>query len=175
MHALVVVLGELEARADLDGRGEDERLAGLELFELLSEEDRLQLSESIRRREVAAGDTLFQSGEPGDSLFVVRAGQMELSIKDRTRSFSARCSGCVSPGSPSSMRSASVRVISMIFTSLRRATFSPGSPDCFVPKNWPGPRISMSASASSKPSVVSSISSRRRRASSLGSSDNSRQ
>jgi uncharacterized membrane protein len=57
-------------------------LAKNELFEQLTEEDRAQLAQVVDRRELAAGTTLFQAGEPGESLFVVSAGEVELFIKD---------------------------------------------------------------------------------------------
>jgi uncharacterized membrane protein len=57
-------------------------LAEVELFEHLNEEDRLRLAEVVDLRPLTAGTTLFQAGEPGDSLFVVRSGEMELFIKD---------------------------------------------------------------------------------------------
>lgn len=57
-------------------------LAKNELFEQLSEEDRAQLAQVVDRRELAAGTTLFQAGEPGESLFVVSSGEVELFIKD---------------------------------------------------------------------------------------------
>ena len=57
-------------------------LVGVELFEHLSDEDRHSLAEVIDRRPLKAGETLFKAGEPGDSLFVVQAGEVELFIKD---------------------------------------------------------------------------------------------
>ncbi|HEX3578695.1 MAG TPA: DUF1003 domain-containing protein [Thermoanaerobaculia bacterium] len=57
-------------------------LAKNELFEQLTEEDRAQLALVVDRRELTAGTTLFQAGEPGESLFVVSAGEVELFIKD---------------------------------------------------------------------------------------------
>jgi uncharacterized membrane protein len=57
-------------------------LAKNELFEQLTEEDRAQLALVVDRRELEAGTTLFQAGEPGESLFVVSAGEVELFIKD---------------------------------------------------------------------------------------------
>jgi CRP/FNR family cyclic AMP-dependent transcriptional regulator len=57
-------------------------LAKNELFEQLTEEDRAQLALVVDRRELAAGTTLFQAGEPGESLFVVSSGEVELFIKD---------------------------------------------------------------------------------------------
>jgi uncharacterized membrane protein len=57
-------------------------LAQVELFEHLNEEDRVRLAEVVDLRTLAAGATLFNAGEPGDSLFVVRDGEVELFIKD---------------------------------------------------------------------------------------------
>jgi CRP/FNR family transcriptional regulator, cyclic AMP receptor protein len=57
-------------------------LAKNELFEQLTEEDRAQLAQVVDRRELPAGTTLFQAGEPGESLFVVSTGEVELFIKD---------------------------------------------------------------------------------------------
>jgi len=57
-------------------------LAKNELFEQLTEEDRAQLALVVDRRELPAGTTLFQAGEPGESLFVVSRGEVELFIKD---------------------------------------------------------------------------------------------
>ena len=57
-------------------------LADVELFEHLSDEDRSRLAEVIDQRALAAGETLFTTGEPGESLYVVRSGEIELFIKD---------------------------------------------------------------------------------------------
>lgn len=57
-------------------------LAELEIFEHLQAEDRERLGAVIESIEVPAGETLFRTGEPGDSLFIVRSGEMELYIKD---------------------------------------------------------------------------------------------
>jgi uncharacterized membrane protein len=57
-------------------------LAEIELFDLLDEEDRAALSEVIDSQQLAAGETLFQAGQPGESLFIVRSGEIELYIKD---------------------------------------------------------------------------------------------
>ena len=59
-----------------------EMLNGIELFDLLEEDDRIALAEVIDSKTVLAGETLFQTGEPGESLFVVRSGEIELFIKD---------------------------------------------------------------------------------------------
>jgi CRP/FNR family cyclic AMP-dependent transcriptional regulator len=57
-------------------------LARNELFEHLNEEDRARLAEVVDRRELPAGTTLFNAGEPGESLFVVTTGAVELYIRD---------------------------------------------------------------------------------------------
>jgi CRP/FNR family cyclic AMP-dependent transcriptional regulator len=57
-------------------------LAEVELFEHLSDDERLRLSEVVDSRDLPAGETLFHAGEPGESLFVVRRGEVELFIKD---------------------------------------------------------------------------------------------
>jgi CRP/FNR family transcriptional regulator, cyclic AMP receptor protein len=59
-----------------------ELLADVELFEHVSEDDRARLAEFIDFRQLAAGETLFNTGEPGESLYVVKSGEIELFIKD---------------------------------------------------------------------------------------------
>ena len=61
-----------------------ELLKGIEMFELLTDEDRRELASVVDVLPVPAGQTLFQAGEPGESLFIVRSGSIELSIKDTT-------------------------------------------------------------------------------------------
>jgi CRP/FNR family cyclic AMP-dependent transcriptional regulator len=52
------------------------------MFELLNEDDRLALAKVIDEEKVSEGQTLFQAGDPGDSLFIVQSGEIELFIKD---------------------------------------------------------------------------------------------
>ncbi|MBV9209419.1 MAG: DUF1003 domain-containing protein [Acidobacteria bacterium] len=59
-----------------------ELLDGIALFDLLDAEQRPALAEVIDYQTLAAGAELFQAGEPGESLFIVRSGQIELYIKD---------------------------------------------------------------------------------------------
>src|SRR6478672_4577177 len=59
-------------------------LSGVKLFELLSDEDREALAAVVDSVRVEAGQTLFEAGHPGESLFVVRTGEIELFIKDNT-------------------------------------------------------------------------------------------
>lgn len=57
-------------------------LTNIRMFELLDEGDRVALAAVVDELTVPAGHTLFQSGDPGDSLFIVRSGEIELFIKD---------------------------------------------------------------------------------------------
>lgn len=57
-------------------------LTNINMFELLDEDDRLALSKVIDELKVSEGETLFQTGDPGDSLFIVQSGEIELFIKD---------------------------------------------------------------------------------------------
>ena len=57
-------------------------LANIQMFELLNEGDRVALAAVVDELSVPAGHTLFQAGDPGDSLFIVRTGEIELFIKD---------------------------------------------------------------------------------------------
>jgi CRP/FNR family transcriptional regulator, cyclic AMP receptor protein len=57
-------------------------LADIKMFELLDDDDRVELAKVIDELKVPGGDTLFQAGDPGDALFIVQAGEIELFIKD---------------------------------------------------------------------------------------------
>ena len=70
-------------------------LAGIEFFALLKEEDRQALADVVDAISLKTGETLFNAGEPGESLFVVRSGSIELFIKDTVGKKSSRCSTVV--------------------------------------------------------------------------------
>jgi CRP/FNR family cyclic AMP-dependent transcriptional regulator len=57
-------------------------LATIKMFELLNEDDRVALAKVVDELNVPQGHTLFQAGDPGDSLFIVQEGEIELFIKD---------------------------------------------------------------------------------------------
>jgi uncharacterized membrane protein len=61
-----------------------ELLADVELFEMMSDEDRATLAAIIDLRELKEGDVLYRAGEPGESLFVVRHGKVERTTRDTT-------------------------------------------------------------------------------------------
>ena len=58
------------------------KFENLEFFEHLTDDDRAVLANVVDLRELEVGKTLFGAGEPGDSLFVVRKGEVEIYIKD---------------------------------------------------------------------------------------------
>src|SRR5947209_19141147 len=59
-------------------------LEDIEFFKLLDEADRRALAEVVDLIKLDDNQTLFQAGEPGESLFLVRAGEVKLFIKDTT-------------------------------------------------------------------------------------------
>ena len=59
-----------------------EILSDVPFFALLDDEERATLSERIDVVTVPAGQTLFSRGDPGDSMFVVRTGAVEMWFKN---------------------------------------------------------------------------------------------
>src|SRR5438552_16688936 len=59
-------------------------LNGASLFEFLSEEDRTALAARLVPVAIPAGEIIFRSGDPGDSLFVICSGEVEIFIHDDT-------------------------------------------------------------------------------------------
>src|SRR5437773_773263 len=57
-------------------------LAEVKLFSMLDASEREVLAGIVARQSLAAGETLFRDGEPGDTLFIVRSGAIELHVKD---------------------------------------------------------------------------------------------
>src|SRR3954462_1153670 len=61
-----------------------ELLAAVPLFKLLDPPERADLERALERRAFAPGERVFNIGEPGDSLYVVGSGNVELFVKDNT-------------------------------------------------------------------------------------------
>jgi uncharacterized membrane protein len=57
-------------------------LMELPLFASLNPEERAMLAEAVDTRRLRAGETLFKAGDPGQALFVVAKGRVEISIMD---------------------------------------------------------------------------------------------
>jgi CRP/FNR family transcriptional regulator, cyclic AMP receptor protein len=61
-----------------------EELAGVELFELLDADELTELAAVIDEKRLKEGETLFYTGDFGESLYIVDTGEVELYIKDTT-------------------------------------------------------------------------------------------
>ena len=61
---------------------EPSALDGVEFFKILGDEDRRALAEVVDLRKLTDGETLFRAGDPGESLFLVRDGEVELFVRD---------------------------------------------------------------------------------------------
>lgn len=59
-------------------------LAGIPLFASLDDAARAELAASMERLSYPKGQVLFRIGDPGDALFVVRSGKVELSVRDHS-------------------------------------------------------------------------------------------
>jgi CRP/FNR family cyclic AMP-dependent transcriptional regulator len=57
-------------------------LVNIRMFEHLNADDRAALAQVIDESAIPEGQTLFQAGDPGDSLFIIMKGHVELFIKD---------------------------------------------------------------------------------------------
>src|SRR5262245_15896637 len=58
-------------------------LAEVPLFQLLDADERAALSQMMEQGNFAAGDIIFREGEPGDRMYVVCSGAVELSTTDK--------------------------------------------------------------------------------------------
>jgi uncharacterized membrane protein len=56
-------------------------LAGVPLFSLLDEQERALLAERVDVARFDTGKTIFRRGDPGDALFVVKSGEVEISVQ----------------------------------------------------------------------------------------------
>src|SRR3954466_2169419 len=57
-------------------------LAQIQLFQQLDDDERGVLAQSMHEKAINAGDVLFWLGDPGDSMFIVKDGAVELFVKD---------------------------------------------------------------------------------------------
>jgi CRP/FNR family transcriptional regulator, cyclic AMP receptor protein len=58
-------------------------LAKISLFAPLDDDERAVLAQAMVDRQVKPGEVLLRAGEPGDSMFIVVEGGIELSVKDK--------------------------------------------------------------------------------------------
>ena len=59
-------------------------LAEVELFGLLDETELAELAAVIDHKTAVAGEIIFQAGDLGDALYIVKSGDIELFVKDTT-------------------------------------------------------------------------------------------
>jgi len=59
-------------------------LADVPLFQFLDETERASLAERLEVVRFPAGQMIFEYGTPGDELFIIRSGQVEVFFKDDT-------------------------------------------------------------------------------------------
>jgi len=57
-------------------------LSQIQLFAQLDDDERGVLAQVMAERPLASGETLFRLGDPGDSMFIVQSGAVELFVKD---------------------------------------------------------------------------------------------
>ena len=61
-----------------------QELAKIKLFELFDEDELTELAAVIDSETLEAGNTLFKTGDFGESMYIIRSGTVELFIKDTT-------------------------------------------------------------------------------------------
>jgi uncharacterized membrane protein len=61
---------------------EPSALEDVDFFKLLGDEERRELAEVVDLIKLTDGETLFRAGDPGESLFLVRSGEVELYVRD---------------------------------------------------------------------------------------------
>ena len=59
-------------------------LATISFFKPLDDAERAAIAQVLEEVRVPAGQTVFELGDPGDALYVIRSGVVEVSIKDDT-------------------------------------------------------------------------------------------
>ena len=59
-------------------------IAGVPLFALLDEHERSILAERVEIVRFSAGTSIFNFGDPGDAMYIVKSGDVELTVKTKT-------------------------------------------------------------------------------------------
>jgi uncharacterized membrane protein len=57
-------------------------IQGVEIFKLLPEDGQKTLAEIVDVKDLCAGETLFHAGDPGDEMYIVHTGDIEIYIRD---------------------------------------------------------------------------------------------
>src|SRR5688500_1891260 len=61
-----------------------ESLAAVQLFAGVEPEHLSALAEKLRRRNFVTGDVICEQGDPGNSLLIIRSGEVKISLVGRT-------------------------------------------------------------------------------------------
>jgi uncharacterized membrane protein len=62
-----------------------EWLSDITFFNLLDAEERAVLAKQVEARHYPAGAVIFRAGDPGNAMYVIRTGQVEISLIDEDR------------------------------------------------------------------------------------------
>lgn len=65
-------------------RPDSELLKEVSLFQFLDDRERSELAEQLQLVHFQVGETIFQIGEPGEALYVIRSGEVEIFFKNDT-------------------------------------------------------------------------------------------
>ena len=57
-------------------------LKGVELFRDLSEDQLDQISKISKKEAYSKGETICKQGDPGDAMYVISSGQVEINVRD---------------------------------------------------------------------------------------------
>ena len=63
---------------------ESDLLKEVSLFQLLDDQERVELAGQLELEQFRAGQTLFNIGDPGEALYLVRSGEVEVFFKNHT-------------------------------------------------------------------------------------------
>jgi len=61
---------------------ESEWLSDIHFFHLLDDEERAVLSKHVEPRHFPTGSTIFKAGDPGNAMYAIRTGEVEISLID---------------------------------------------------------------------------------------------
>jgi uncharacterized membrane protein len=59
-------------------------LAEVPMFQLLDESERADLANNLDEVTFTAGQIIFNAGDPGDAMYIIRSGEVEMFFKDNT-------------------------------------------------------------------------------------------
>lgn len=90
-------------------------LKGIPLFSKMSAEQLLPVAEIVREEQYAAGEVVFEEGDPGDVLYLVTSGSVEV-VRDEKRLALLGSSECFGDMAmlDQEVRSATIRVVDAV-------------------------------------------------------------